>query len=117
SAARSQNFSQGAPKSAGRGVAANSVVRSERRHHELREFMPLIAAEKLISFPQAARLVPRVNGGNPPSATTVLRWATRGCRDTNGNLVKLENWLRGGRRVTSVEALSRFFARLNGAKA
>lgn len=48
---------------------------------------------------------------------TVYRWATRGIRSRRGALVVLETWRRGGRVVTSVEALERFHRALNDAAA
>ena len=42
--------------------------------------------------------------GRRPHLSTVLRWCQR--RNKYGN--KLESWLQGGRRVTSVEAVRRY---------
>ena len=57
-------------------------------------------SETLISLTDAAKLSP-----GRPNVTTVWRWRNRGVRG-----VKLETGLFGGRRMTSREALARFFA-------
>jgi hypothetical protein len=56
--------------------------------------------ESLVSLTDAAKSLP-----NRPNLTTVWRWRNRGVRG-----IKLETILIGGRRMTSREALSRFFA-------
>lgn len=56
--------------------------------------------ERLFPLTDAAKEVP-----HRPNVTTLWRWQTRGIRG-----VKLETLLVGGRRMTSREALSRFFA-------
>ena len=45
-----------------------------------------------------------------PDVATLFRWRTRGCRG-----VVLETMLMGGRRVTSLEALEKFFAAVTAA--
>ncbi len=42
--------------------------------------------------------------GRRPHLSTVLRW----CQSRNRYGIKLESWLQGGRRVTSVEAVRRY---------
>jgi hypothetical protein len=56
--------------------------------------------EDVISLTDAAKSLP-----GRPNITTIWRWRNRGVRG-----VKLETFLQGGRRMTSREALSRFFA-------
>lgn len=56
--------------------------------------------EKIITLADAAKFIP-----SRPNLSTVWRWRNRGVRG-----VKLETVLLGGRRMTSREALSRFFA-------
>lgn len=54
--------------------------------------------------------------GRPINRSTLERWRTRGVRSQGGSRVTLETALVGaGTRVTTVEAIQRFFARLNGA--
>jgi len=63
--------------------------------------------ETLISLSDAARHLPRRRAGKRPHVSCLYRWTTRGCRG-----IVLE-WLQGGgTRVTSREALARFFRRL-----
>lgn len=60
----------------------------------------MIETENLISFRDAPRVIP-----GRPALSQVYRWAMRGLRG-----VRLE-WMQvGGRRYTSREALSRFYA-------
>lgn len=60
-----------------------------------------IDAERLVTFAQAAKCLP---DDRRPSYTTWWRWSSRGCGG-----VRLETIVRGGRRLTSVEAVQRFF--------
>lgn len=62
--------------------------------------------EKVLTFSEAARHLPRVNGRRP-HASTIWRWARRGISG-----VKLETRRIGARFVTSVQALERFTAAL-----
>jgi hypothetical protein len=64
-------------------------------------------SEALISFAEAARMVPRRRGGRGTHISTIYRWATLGIRG-----VVLESLQCGGGRATSREAMARFFARL-----
>ena len=66
-----------------------------------------LAHEEVITFAEAAKRLPHRRGGRPTHVSTVFRWAQRGLRG-----VKLEYIQLGGTRVTSVEALGRFFDRL-----
>lgn len=53
--------------------------------------------------------------GRPVNRSTLERWRLRGVRGPGGERVVLETALIGpGNRVTTVEALERFFAKLNG---
>jgi hypothetical protein len=61
-------------------------------------------SEQIVTFTEAAKLPPRRN------VATLFRWRQRGIRN-----VKLETMMYGGRRVTSLEALDRFFARVTAA--
>src|SRR3954466_8086388 len=61
--------------------------------------------ETILTLCEAARKLP-----NKPNLTTLSRWRTRGCRG-----VRLETLLLGGRRVTSSQALERFFTAVTAA--
>ena len=58
--------------------------------------------EHLITLAQAARELP----GGPVHVSTLHRWRLSGIRG-----VKLETLMRGGRRMTSPEAIGRFISR------
>ena len=60
--------------------------------------------EHIVTFTEAAKLPPRRN------VATLFRWRSPGIRN-----VKLESMMYGGRRVTSLEALDRFFERVTAA--
>ncbi len=62
-------------------------------------------SERLLTLIEAAKLLPR-----RPHVATLWRWRTSGIRD-----IKLETMMYGGRRVTSLEALDRFFERVTAA--
>lgn len=64
-------------------------------------------SEQLISLTEAAKHLPRRRAGKRPHISCVYRWTTSGCKG-----VVLESLQCGGTRVTSREALSRFFAKL-----
>ena len=66
--------------------------------------------EKVLSFKQAAELLPRRRRGKTPSPSTLYRWATTGLHG-----IRLETLCVGGSRCTSAEALQRFFERLTAA--
>jgi hypothetical protein len=65
--------------------------------------------ETLISLAEAAKAVPRRRRGRKTHLSTIYRWATIGVRG-----VVLETLQCGGSRVTSREAMQRFFERLSG---
>lgn len=60
-----------------------------------------LETESLVTFAEAAKSLP-----GRPNISTLHRWRLSGCRGT-----KLETCLIGGRRYTSLEALSRFIQR------
>lgn len=68
-----------------------------------------LSAEKVISFTEATKLLPRRRAGKRPHVATLYRWANRGLRG-----ICLETIQVGGTRCTSIEALQRFFDSLNG---
>jgi len=65
--------------------------------------------ETLISLTEAARILPARRRGKKPHVSCIYRWTTAGCKG-----VILESLQCGGTRVTSREALARFFERLTG---
>src|SRR5262245_42131302 len=64
-------------------------------------------SETLLTLAEAARLVPKRRAGRKCNLATLYRWTADGCRG-----IKLESLQVGGTRVTSKEALSRFFLAL-----
>jgi len=69
--------------------------------------------ESYMTLARAAKMLPRVRGNKPPHPLTLYRWATKGLKAKSGHRVYLETTFVGGTRVTSVEALERFFAQKN----
>ena len=59
-----------------------------------------------ITFSQAAKLCP-----TRPAVNQIRRWHERGVRG-----VKLEAWLVGGKKVTTLNALSKFLSDINSRK-
>lgn len=66
----------------------------------------MLATEQIVTFAEAAKRLPAVNGRRP-HASTLWRWARKGIRG-----IHLETRRLGGRFVTSVGALDRFSERL-----
>jgi hypothetical protein len=67
-----------------------------------------ISAETLIALADVPAHLPKRRGGKRVHVSCVYRWGQRGCKG-----IRLE-WLAcGGTKVTSVEALQRFFERLS----
>ena len=69
--------------------------------------------ENCMSLAKAAKTLPRVRASKPPHPMTLYRWATTGLKSKSGQRIVLETEFVGGTRVTSREALERFFARKN----
>ncbi len=70
--------------------------------------------EECMPLSQAARRLPRVRGKKPPAAATLARWSLKGLRTKkSGERVLLETIPIGGTTCTSIEALTRFFARID----
>jgi hypothetical protein len=69
-------------------------------------------SDTTLSLAQAARRLPRLRAGRPVHPSTVWRWALAGLRG-----IRLETAMVGGVRVTSEEALRRFFAEVDNATA
>src|SRR3989442_321478 len=68
------------------------------------------ANEQLLPLSAAARELPSRSGARGINVSTVWRWSLRGVRG-----VRLETALIGGIRMTSREALARFFSRTTAA--
>jgi len=68
-------------------------------------------AEAVLPFAAAARRLPRTRGDKPVSPATIWRWAVHGLRG-----VRLETIKIGGTTCTSLQALARFFAALQGGR-
>ena len=66
----------------------------------------MLCDEEVLSFTEASKILPKVNGRRP-HASTIWRWARKGCQG-----VRLEVRRLGGRFLTSREALERFSERL-----
>jgi hypothetical protein len=68
-----------------------------------------IRSEKTLSLTQACKLetMPSRREGKRPNVSTLWRWSMQGIRG-----VRLETLMAGGVRVTSQEAIQRFFDRL-----
>lgn len=66
--------------------------------------------EETMPLGQAAKRVPRLRVGRNVHPSTLWRWATAGVKG-----VKLETVKVGATTCTSIEALGRFFAAVNGA--
>lgn len=66
-----------------------------------------VFSEHVLTFPEAARILPRRRAGKKAHVSTLYRWATRGVRGC-----VLETIQVGGTSCTSREALQRFFDRL-----
>jgi hypothetical protein len=73
--------------------------------------------EAALPLSAAAKLLPPVRGTKPPHRLTLTKWAKAGLPSVAGNRVVLETFLLGGTRVTTKEALRRFFDRLNDGEA
>ena len=72
--------------------------------------MPIsIATESIIGLTAAAKRLPKLRNDRPVSPATIWRWYRFGIHG-----IKLETIVVGGTRATSVEALNRFLAAING---
>lgn len=65
-------------------------------------------SEDLISLNEAARSIPPRRSGKKPHISCIYRWTQKGCKG-----VLLESLQVGGTRMTTREALARFFAKLS----
>lgn len=73
--------------------------------------MPIdINKERVLSLHEAIEQWP---AGPRPSMAALNRWRVKGVKSTSGDRVKLETIRIGGKRVTSLEAISRFIEAQN----
>ena len=72
-----------------------------------------VFSENVLSFREAAKLLPKKPGTKGMNISTLHRWALRGLRSKDGEQVRLETVKVGGTTCTSKEALQRFFDRLS----
>jgi len=72
--------------------------------------VPSLLSEKLISFAQAARLIPPSRQSRPVSPSCIWRWHRSGVMTTDGRTVRLEAIWLVNRLVTTEEAVKRFIA-------
>jgi hypothetical protein len=70
-----------------------------------------VTSERLISLPEAARLVPPGRYNKRPTLSTVLRWIQHGVGGVRLEAVRL-----GGKWVTSLQAMQRFAEALTDAE-
>ena len=70
----------------------------------------MLLSEKLISFAQAARLIPPSRQGRPVSPSCIWRWHRYGVKTADGRHVRLDAAKLIHRFVTSEEAIQRFIA-------
>jgi hypothetical protein len=68
--------------------------------------------DERLTYVQAARRLPRLREDRPVHPSTIQRWANTGL-----NGVRLATTFVGGRRVTSVAAIEKFFAEVAEARA
>jgi hypothetical protein len=71
-----------------------------------------LRSENVLSLTEATEHLPHRRGGRAVHVATLYRWAQRGVRG-----IRLEVLQCGGTKVTSLEALQRFFERLSAASA
>jgi hypothetical protein len=71
-------------------------------------FLP--TGEKPMTFADVAARLPAARTGRPTDPNVVRRWMSRGIVGPAGSRVRLETWRIGGKIVTTLEAVARFFA-------
>ena len=69
-------------------------------------------SEKLLTFGEVVKRLPKSRSGKSLHPNTLWRWAKKGLKAPNGELVRLEITKVGGRNCTSLAALNRFFEQL-----
>jgi hypothetical protein len=69
-----------------------------------------LTRESLISLSDVPAHLPERRGGKRPHISCIYRWAQKGCRG-----VLLETLQCGGTKITSLQALQRFFEKLTAA--
>ncbi len=76
---------------------------------------PLLNGEKLLSLSALAARLPGHRGKPTVNPSTIFRWITRGVRTPDGEVVRLEAVRLGTSWRTSLEAITRFSAKLTSA--
>lgn len=71
------------------------------------------SGETLITFSQAAKRFPGAGGRESVNHATVWRWARKGCRASNGQIVRLRVSRAGSRWFTSHQAIDEFISALS----
>ena len=69
-----------------------------------------LLGEKIISYFQAASIFPPYRRERPVTYSCVWKWARKGVRLANNQIVRLETIKVAGRHLTTVEAVHRFIA-------
>jgi hypothetical protein len=72
--------------------------------------------ETVLPFAEAAKRLPKLRGGRPVAPSTIYRWAQGGLKGASGAIVRLETVKIGATTCTSLEALQRFFDRLQATR-
>lgn len=73
-----------------------------------------LTRETRLTATEACRHPLMRRGVHPLNRSVLERWWTHGIRGPGGNRVVLESFRSGGLRMTTVEAVERFFHALNG---
>ena len=84
------------------------VVKFAKRYRNCGLSLLDLVNEGILTLTQAAKRLPKLRQGRPVHVATLWRWAHHGLRG-----IKLETMKMGGTRVTSLEALQRFFQKLS----
>jgi len=73
-----------------------------------------VSTETLLFLAEASRRLPRTFNGKGVHTSAIWRWMTRGLKNDEGEVIRLEFIEIGGRICTSEQALRRFLSRLKG---
>jgi hypothetical protein len=71
-----------------------------------------LTTQRGLNLKQAAKLIPSCRDDRPTHISRLVRWITRGVKDQNGAIVKLEALRLGGQWITTAEAVQAFAERL-----
>ena len=73
-----------------------------------------VFSETVVTLTEATNRLPKLKEGKRLHTRTMYRWVLHGCCSKDGIAVRLETVKVGGATCTSLEALQRFFDRLQG---